>query len=154
MKKYVEEQIHEFAENMYSIGYNEGVKDGQGNKTSDTYTKGLNDAWECARKIMQLPNDTQELFYLSAKEAITKIKEYEEAEAETKEQVNQWDEIYYNSNPRHKAVIINISKENEWNCLDKDNEMVSIDTENQKYWHKTGKNYSKCMNILEQLQGE
>jgi hypothetical protein len=63
-------------------GYDEGVTDTIFN--TDTYTQGLNDAWECAKKIMQLPNDTQELFYLSAKEAIAKIKEYEEEQQNIK----------------------------------------------------------------------
>ena len=72
-------------QNAYNEGHVDGYAKGVDDRDSDIksgymngYNKGLNDAWKCARKIMQLPNDTQELFYLSAEEAIFAIKEYED----------------------------------------------------------------------------
>lgn len=155
------EEVEKARAEAYEKGLNKRKEDDQ------DYKDGLDDGkmliWQFIRKLGELTvgevenlfNNVYDNIYdivdeYSPSEFIAKIKEYEES----KKQVNQWDEIYYNSNPKHKAVIINIGKENEWNCLDKDNEMVSIDIDNQKYWNKTGKNYSKCTNILEQLRGE
>ena len=73
--------------------YRQGYEDGQKEKPQaiyemkvEEYNKGLNEAWECARKINNLPKaeDLCELFKgkscyeYSASEAIAKIKEYEE----------------------------------------------------------------------------
>jgi hypothetical protein len=87
-------------------GYDEGVTDTIFN--TDTYTQGLNDAWECARKLIivesegGLPIEKQlEIFdntfpaealkKYTASEAIAKIKEYEDKH--TDDEIKLWDEV-------------------------------------------------------------
>ena len=99
MREELEQKIHEFAELMYKLGY------GNGRASSDEYGKGyddgidvgylngLNDAWECAKKIVLERKDDYTvadtisifncnkrdvLLHFSASEAIAKIQEYEE----------------------------------------------------------------------------
>ena len=90
MNKELEMQIHKFAEQMYNAGYNAGTSD-RSPEIQKAYERGLNDAWECAKKIY---NDNsffvnEEIFGkgrshfgkitddYSASEAIAKMKEYE-----------------------------------------------------------------------------
>jgi hypothetical protein len=85
-------------EEIYKRGYTHGLKDASKDHESEkSYEQGLNDAWECARKIavemsiedMQscglISNSDKEYTYscdvirdYSVSEAMTKIKEYEE----------------------------------------------------------------------------
>ena len=84
--------------------YNYGYEDGQKEKPqaiyemkAEEYNKGLNEAWECAKKLCQSEKygglqehcaeifdrkDTFDVFDYSASEAIAKIKEYEEKQTE------------------------------------------------------------------------
>ena len=92
MKEEIEQRIHEFAEQMYKEGYAVGHRDGQESMFGKrAYQKGLDDAWECARKIMDLTsNDIKRkeiigdcapkyaLTKYPASIAIAKIKAYEE----------------------------------------------------------------------------
>jgi hypothetical protein len=110
MKKEIEKQIHQFAEMMYKTGY----EDGQAWVDGKMYTKGLNNAWECAKKIrhMDIPtlnkvfddlrHGIQEKGHEAVFEnyepfkAIAKIKEYEEIkEYEDKHKCKEckWDEF-------------------------------------------------------------
>ena len=110
MKKEMEKQIHQFAEMMYKTGY----EDGQAWVDGKMYTKGLNNAWECAKKIrhMDIPtlnkvfddlrHGIQEKGHEAVFEnyepfkAIAKIKEYEEIkEYEDKHKCKEckWDEF-------------------------------------------------------------
>lgn len=87
----------------YADGYEKGCKDGELHAKTTLYDEydykmsykiGLNDAWECARKLIHpslgglSPDDKQEIFgepesdyvllHCSASEAIAKVKEYED----------------------------------------------------------------------------
>jgi hypothetical protein len=56
----IKNKIHELVENAYEMGYEDGLKDGKESvqiDESDAYKAGLNDAWECARKMI---NDAAE----------------------------------------------------------------------------------------------
>ena len=78
--------------------------------TEKSYEDGLNDAWDCARKIGDNSQFTLEkmgfeiqdpyknaswdvVCEYSASEAIAKIKEYEKEHID--KQIKQWDEVYY-----------------------------------------------------------
>jgi len=109
MREELEQKIHEFAVNaevLYKAGYEEGYRAGYEGKCLLTeeecladqkrqYERGLNDAWECIKKIAKMDIDTlntvfnlsnymgvspfmASLIKYSASEAIAKIKEYEE----------------------------------------------------------------------------
>lgn len=194
-KEEIENQIHDFALRINSMGfldgyskglddrkkeiekarkegYDEGVKDGQKGKISelliDTYTLGLNDAWECAIKIVNSPlSDAkimEELFNttlpedvlptISASEAIAKIKEYEEKEKENK--INIGDEV--------KIIDPNVLRKGEKGVVTRAvtqagyvRIMFSDGYENSyqtKSIEKTGKSYPELANVLEQLKGD
>jgi hypothetical protein len=94
----IEKQIHDFAVIMYQAGYEDGHKDIIEMDTAYVdawYERGLNDAWECAKKIhLSVLDDglnyvqlneifgsamTDQIFTEnSASDAIAKIKKYEE----------------------------------------------------------------------------
>ena len=155
--KEMEIQIHQFAEMMYKTGYEDGQKDWHNVdvERDKAYKKGFEDAWECARKIMQLPNDTQELFYLSAEEAIAKIKEYEEYEEEQKNKIKLWDEVIIKRSSfgfnGHKGVVTKILGDNLFEVMLNYGTIYNYDTSSLE---KTDKSYSEFSNILEQLRGE
>ena len=86
--------IEKIIRDVYSQGYNDGLKDGKASVQIDeteAYESGLNDAWECARKIhIDLSMDKcieifegKSWFDYTASEAIAKIKEYEEKQKRT-----------------------------------------------------------------------
>lgn len=79
----------------FDKGYKQGYKDGYKQAGEDfiadgekAYQKGLNDAWEAARKIADMPSDVMveifgycdPIYNNSASEAIAKIKEYEDSQ--------------------------------------------------------------------------
>lgn len=100
----IEKKIHEFAEQMYKVGYEEGHHDGEIDCIMNihlddfSYQRGIEEAWECVRKIFNASHNKiigifgkeREYEYVyydiineySASEAIAKIKEYEEKQTE------------------------------------------------------------------------
>lgn len=103
MREELEQKIHEFAKLMYNVGYEDCKRTELTDVRAENiakhhYARGLNDAWECARKIYGMDRDTRFLALvfndyenvfenLSASEAIAKIKKYEEKQMQTEE----WD---------------------------------------------------------------
>ena len=168
----MEKQIHDFAELMcktgyedgYSRGYDEGVKDGQKGKISelliDTYIQGLNDAWECARKIILceakggFSTDKytevfgniatfQALEILSASEAIAKIKEYEEKE----NKIHVGDEVVSDAFDE-KGIVTHITDKS---CVSLICGMSSMISTSLDKVHKTGKSYPQIIELLNML---
>lgn len=88
----------------YNSGYEQGCKDRDEIYTEDKedYNRGLNDAWECARKIVSpnaIPHSTLEKIFgykcylssdfiekYSVSEAIAKVKEYEDKQTKDDKQ--------------------------------------------------------------------
>lgn len=96
MNKELEQELHAVAESIYKDGYAEGYKKGKNERLMmcDPYNRGRSEAWECARKIMDLTSDYVKcheilgdcapkyaLTKYSASEAMQKIKEWEEKQA-------------------------------------------------------------------------
>lgn len=103
------QEVYRYLDDLQKQAYDRGYKDGQSSVQIDesvAYNDGLNDAWECAKRIYdyQVP---YELFGLddgygfisplsscetmTAAEAIAKIKEYEESKG--KHKINVGDEV-------------------------------------------------------------
>lgn len=146
MNKEIEQQIHEFAKKRYQ--------------------EGLNDAWECARKIIcdcnyphnhlrmsVVKGDTLVKFFTetSASEAVQEIKSYEEKQKQTDAEVRVGDEVYIISennksvvtsifNASHGPVAMLLSGDAKW-----------IDVELQ-YLNKTGKHYDAIEEVLKELR--
>lgn len=58
MKEEFEKRVHEFAVQIYTEGYEEGREETEMDtktRVKDAYEKGLEDAWECARKFVLHP---------------------------------------------------------------------------------------------------
>lgn len=96
-KRKIEQQIYKLVVEVYQDGYKNAITN-QHEYGEQMYQKGLNDAWECARKIAdQFEHDTDienrvvidddiltTLESLTASEAIQKVKEYEEKKSPIK----------------------------------------------------------------------
>ena len=87
MKKEYLDVIEAILSDEYARGYNAGTNHGIEITEAKDYEQGLNDAWECARKIVRgnyddLFSNYKEPIHairaLDASDAIAKIKEYEE----------------------------------------------------------------------------
>lgn len=145
------------------------ISDSTKNAIDDAYQRGLNAAWECARKIinndvpweewnLRIGQSTDTVFdNYSASEALQKIKEYEEkqkADDEIKvgdEVLNKWGTkgIVIEIAPQHNgSTIYSVFWRNaERKCLDKS------DWEDNKVWKKTGRHFSQIIEVLEQMKG-
>ena len=166
--------------NGYDEGYKKGYKDGQNSLASAyaegkgeklledvkkvEYERGLNDAWEAARKIMLVENDggiaykwEEDIFHksdvkkilrdYSASEAIEKLKAWEEKEDE-EETIHIGDEIRMDG---ENGVIVTLSPR--YNILWEDGKYTT--------WYssfydlvklKTGRNFVHIEKILKQMQ--
>lgn len=120
--------FEEACEEARNVGYKNGYQDGCNDKQHDLeydYAKGLEDAWELARKIV-LPewdsnkkgytiNEMKEIWNrrgysriledFTAQQALAKIKEYEEKQKEAAE-IKVGDEVIYD---REKCVVTAIA---------------------------------------------
>jgi hypothetical protein len=164
--------VNEMSISIYRRGYEDGVVETEkinDKAHNDGYNKGLHDAWDCARKIMLceakggLSTDKyteifgniatfQTLEILSASEAISAIKEYEEKH--TDKQIKQWDEICGKDEPQNKLIVVGIGAWGDWHCVDNEGHAFKLGDEYKKCWKKTGKSYPELANILEQLKGD
>lgn len=140
-------QVLTCIEAAYDKGYKAAKQDvvAVGNKSE--YERGLNDAWECVGKMERLLysdvfsnvfGNTD--FYtvvtkMSASEAMTKIKEYEE--------IHVGDEIIFEDK---KYIVVNICKYKDSAVIVNDTDVIVTPTKNVK---KTGRKYS----VAEMLEG-
>lgn len=170
MNAEIEQQIHEFANKMYKAGYNDGFNMGyeDGLKYDKRYEAGLNEAWECARKIgkvnwitleqMGFENKDKEknpswdvVMEYSASEAIARIKEYEEKQEEKQtDKIKVGDEVVYCC-VGNKYVVTWVN-ENYINGISVEDGSV-IEEYTEKFL-KTGKHYSEIEKVLKQMKGE
>ena len=86
---YINEHFGELQQDAYDRGYKDGRNVTETQAHDDAYQRGLDDAWEAARKILKMPDPPywgvfeeykDDLFRkITAAEAIEKLKAYEEA---------------------------------------------------------------------------
>ena len=159
--------------NAYDRGYKQGYKDGKLEVNTSTYTRGLNDAWEAAKKIMlckskgglgyevilnifQQPDITGTehfdiLYERSASEAIAKIKEYEEKQeeqAKEEEKFEVGDEVIADT---RRFVVLGIGTDgwcNLW-CL---NNGLTCDSIFSKCLTKTGRSFPQLAELFKQMK--
>lgn len=164
MNKTIEEHISEFLRNAqenikgaYYKGYNNGLNSGNINggtfaaKVKEAYDNGLNDAWECSKKIVTDKGlnyeELAEIFgytsmdtifgNFSASEAIAKIKEYENRSKKTDDEIHIGDEIY-KTNRTHKYIVTAFLDNDGIFVLGDDGFTVVFTCDEI---HKTGRNY-------------
>lgn len=151
------QKAHRTIENVYKTGYADGCSDKQHDLEHD-YAKGLEDAWECARSVVdcKVPYDFWELSsgqsmlavfkHYSAKGAIEKIREYEEKQKEAAE-IKVGDEIRHNN---RTSVILSFSNDG-WATALSNSGVSSV---NLKFWEKTGRHFSQVAEMLSRMQEE
>ena len=168
--------------NAYDKGYKQGYKDGEDIEQKNgaitkaevakmEYERGLNDAWEAARKIV-LPSDCytnglygnmKEIFGLndylargvftdfSASEAIAKIKEYEEKQEEQTKEEEEFkvgDEVISDA---RRFVVLGIDASGWYNmwCLDNG---LTYDNLCSKDLTKTGRSFPQLAELFKQMK--
>lgn len=159
----------------YEQGYNEGIRSRNGESYSiycygydDGLKDGLNNAWECARKItcnvslvgystyaLREIFDTARLgdifLNFSASEAIAKIKEYEEKQKQPDNEVKVGDEVVDENFINHGKGIATFVSPIVIYVLWYDGSTGRRKLEDIK---KTGRHFDKIAEVLEQLKEE
>ena len=168
MRRQAQELIDQAYERGFKAGYDKRIadaKDAWESAENEAYQRGLDDAWEAAKKIhVMFYKDIEKIFgkpsehyvysELSASEAIAKIKEFEEKQkkAETDE-IMIGDEVIGKFGffrgvvvgidlQSQKASVLNVGYQlpqtYSLNCIDR----------------TTGRHFSQILEVLEQLEGE
>lgn len=164
-------------ENRIRHVYNQGYENGLTCKEyiqiddSTAYERGLNDAWECARKMVLSDedggialSDILKIFGMtqysaikrfSASEAIAKLKEYEEKQKPVEDaEIKVGDEVIYCGGGAHDGsvgVVLGTEKDwvevrfkSSWNCVGVYKDALT----------KTNRHFSQIEEVLEQMKGE
>ena len=154
--------------NAYDRGYKQGFKDGKLEVNTSTYIKGLNDAWEAARKIVTVGNTDKKMneifgddYYnmsssaffnkYSVDEVMSKIKEYEEKQeeqAKEEEKLEVGDEVIADT---RRFVVLGIGADgwcNLW-CL---NNGLTCDSIFSKCLTKTGRSFPQLAELFKQMK--
>jgi len=155
----------------YDKGYKDGKADTPFTDTEEAeekaYNRGLNDAWECARKLVhpRLGGYTEEqkqrifgeyvssdsiLQNFSASEAITKIKEYEDKQKQDAK-IKVGDEVYSDAFD-DKGIVTHITAD-KVACvciICNGSTMMKVGTIGL---HKTGRHFPQIAEVLAELRG-
>lgn len=161
-------QMDECLHHAYDRGYKKGFDDGHEKGMIDgvmnidvnevSYVKGLNDAWECARKIDEdrdienyvFGEDLEHGFsHIKASEAIYKIQKYE-VEKRCSE-IHVGDEVYFDDKGR-KAVVTRVIEEVDlYNILFYNGDTNCV---RRMFLAKTGNHYDGIESILDQMRAK
>lgn len=153
-------------EAAYDKGYKSGLNDGNINdgtfaaKIKEAYNNGLNDAWECAKKIATDTGLNYEelgeifgytsmdtiLTRFSASEAIDRIKKYEDKQKKVDDEIHVGDEVY-SLDSKYKYVVLAFLDNGKIFVLS-GRGLTGLFISNQL--HKTGRKYP-IMEILKKL---
>lgn len=157
-------------------GYAEGLKRGEDIEQANAaetkkevarlnYEQGLNDAWECARKIIQeepfglTTGELEQIFDThsiatviernTASEAIAKIKEYEENQKQIDDEIKVGDEVIYDGG--RIGVIVQVDKYGyrSYQIMNNHGECGCWITDDIK---KTGRHFPQIAEVLKQMQ--
>lgn len=134
------------------------------------YEDGLNDAWECVKKIYKMnfktrkeilgvnpSNDslTDIINAFPASEAISKIKEYEEKAKQANDEIKVGDEVYLSSLSKdYPRIVLSLYAEDDGLGL-KARTMLSsgtIDIKPISEFKKTGRHFDQIAEVLKQLK--
>ena len=152
--------LNKTIDEAYQKGHKEGYAKGFGEGTfavGDDYQKGLNDAWEAARKISLMPADEIEKVFpgaakynrynlgYSGVEAIAKLKAYEEKQ-KADDEIKVGDEVICNE--RRFIVFATETEEHYASLFDVNGRHVSA---SQRECKKTGRHFD-IESILEAMK--
>lgn len=163
--------IGEHMTELFENGYDQGYVDGQKEKLANAmihdhevaektaYEQGLNDAWECARKISMPENEggmsvkalqsifgkAREIFNCTASEAIAKIKEYEDKQKQDAE-IKVGYEVY-NIDRENKRIVTAIDGNKAIQLCS--NGKYTVDNIDTLHW--TGREDLRIKKVLEKI---
>lgn len=153
--------------NAYDRGYKQGFKDGKTDVVTTSYEKGLNDAWEVAKKIALASSTDEEMnkifgddfYYMSLSaffekysidEVMLKIKEYEEKqEKQAKEEgFKVGDEV---TSDIRRFIVLGIDAGGWYHlwCLDNG---LTYDTICSKDLRKIGRSFPQLVELFKQMK--
>lgn len=148
---YTEPDLEQVREEAYEKGFHEGYS----RYTNKSYEDGLNDAWEAARKIADMPYGEEEKVFGSggwhfitqhtASEAIEKIRQHEQEQ----EQIQVGDEVR-NVKSGWTAVVTRISDDDCLTLMD-GNGAIADGYEITRFT-KTGRHFSKLVALQEEMR--
>ena len=149
---YTEPDLEQVRKEEYEKGFDAGRT-----LNTDKYEKGLNDAWECARKIANMPYDEEEKVFGSggwkfiinhtASEAIEKIRAYEQEQ----EEIKVGDEVR-NVRSGWTAVVARISDDECLTLMD-GNGAIADGYEITRFT-KTGRRFPELVELLRKMKEE
>lgn len=159
------DNIYKEFEKTYEEARKEGYEEADSNQRENAiyaYERGLNDAWECARKLIldtgycatQLQsifgdkNEHYILKTLTPTEAIAKIKEYEEKQKQTDDEIKVGDEVKHDG--EQIGVVTQVDKYG-YQIMDSRGEGGRWITDDIK---KTGRHFPQIAEVLQQMQEE
>ena len=134
---------------LHAIAYTNGKQDG--------YQKGLNDAWDAARKICDMKwtkrNEVfgidvyADIIALPVSECIEKIRQYEQE----KEEIKVGDEVK-SIERGWTAVVVRISNDDSLILMDSNGAIA--DAYNKTMFVKTGRHFSEIAEVLTKMRGK
>lgn len=152
----------------YDKGYNDGFECGQHEATTLEYQRGLNDAWEAARKISEYSvSDMDDLFDVAnwtdiydfpPEAVIEKLKAYDEQKkAEEEAEIKVGDVLQNKGDHNTKIVVIGIHDSDMISgiCVGNSCENAigaSFTKRDHKYWEKTGRHFPHVAEMLKALE--
>jgi uncharacterized Zn finger protein (UPF0148 family) len=148
----------------YNKGYEDGKADTPFTDTEEAenkaYNRGLNDAWDIAKKIMRMDIVEKDAVFaefgratysvildLSASEAIAKIKAYEDKQKQDAE-IKVGDEVTHDG---AKFILLNIDSQTSVYCLDKRGRTPIFASIHNLT--KTGRHFPQIAEVLAGLRG-
>ena len=160
--------LDEILAEQYTRGYEEADSNQRENAVY-AYERGLNEAWECTRKLVCTPEkggytwsaleqifNTRSLSNIidtyTASEAISKIKKYEEKQKQTDDEIKVGDEIErIEGNHDRKYIVTKIIESDYINIIFDDGGVGYV---NPIHYRKTGRHFPHIEEMLKQMQEE
>lgn len=168
------ERMTELFENGYDQGYMDGKADTPFTDTEEAenkaYNRGLNDAWNMARKIILYdaddgvysPDVLREMFgtsaiqlifkYNTVAEAIAKIKEYEDKQKQDAE-IKVGDEVVLNDDYGNEKAIVLVKDKNPYPYSVLIQEGTNRWIKENAIERKTGRHFDQIAEVLKELRG-
>ena len=162
---YTESDTESIRKEAYEQGYTDGCKKHEvelhaiayTNGKQDGYQKGLNDAWDAARKICDMKwtkrNEVfgidvyADIIALPVSECIEKIRQYEQE----KEEIKVGDEVK-SIERGWTAVVVRISNDDSLILMDSNGAIA--DAYNKTMFVKTGRHFSEIAEVLTKMRGK
>ena len=168
-------EVTECIDNAYKRGFRDALKESQQFNAENEYRHGLNDAWNCIKKLYGVDCDcldvakklkvfgTDSLHDILKKynpaEAIAKFKEFEDKYDPKQiddDEINVGDEIEHMTEGCPFVVTAigscNIAGNIKHNCLGIDSEGHLITVNDTLYYKKTGRSFPELVEMLKKMQ--